>query len=152
MKLTKAQSQKLLRERGISVTEACDKCGRLLGSVRWTRRGEPGEWCSAACREGVSVSASAQKSAATMPLASVRRERIGARPAGRPRKHGNNAEKCRHYRQRRKNGLVTGNTPSELTENAQVADAKNSSYVVMPIPATLLPGKTVESFSAEESE
>ena len=57
MKLTKEQSQKLLRERGIWVTEACDKCGRLLGSVRYTRRGEPGEWCSESCRDGVDAGA-----------------------------------------------------------------------------------------------
>lgn len=53
MKLTKEQSQKLLHERGIWVTEACDKCGRLLGAVRYTRRGESGEWCSELCRDGV---------------------------------------------------------------------------------------------------
>jgi len=53
MKLTQEQSQKLLRERGIWITEACDRCGKLLGSVRWTRKGEPGEWCSAACRDGI---------------------------------------------------------------------------------------------------
>jgi hypothetical protein len=54
MKLPREQSQKLLREFGIWVTEACEKCGQLLGSVRWTRKGERGEWCSAACRDGVS--------------------------------------------------------------------------------------------------
>jgi hypothetical protein len=53
MKLTREQSQKLVQERGIWVTNACDRCGRLLGAVRWTRRGEPGEWCSALCRDGV---------------------------------------------------------------------------------------------------
>ena len=40
-------------ERGIYVTEACDTCGQLLDPVRYTRRGEPGEWCSRACRDGV---------------------------------------------------------------------------------------------------
>jgi hypothetical protein len=54
MKLKREQSQKLLRDRGIWITEACDRCGQLLGSVRWTRRGDPGEWCSATCRDGVS--------------------------------------------------------------------------------------------------
>ena len=52
MRLAPKQSLKLLRERGIWITEACDKCGRLLGSVRWTKRGEPGEWCSRECRDG----------------------------------------------------------------------------------------------------
>jgi hypothetical protein len=53
MKLTMEQSRRLMQERGIWVTAACDRCRRLLGAVRWTRRGEPGEWCSAPCREGV---------------------------------------------------------------------------------------------------
>jgi hypothetical protein len=53
MRLTREQTEKLLRERGIWITEACDKCGKLLGAVRWTRRNEPGEWCSAECRDGV---------------------------------------------------------------------------------------------------
>jgi len=55
MKLTRNQGQKLLHERGVWITEACDKCGRLLGSVRWTRKDEPGEWCSAECRDGIRV-------------------------------------------------------------------------------------------------
>src|SRR5580704_8248650 len=58
MKLSREQSQKLLQERGIWITNACDKCGQLLGAVRWTRRGEPGEWCSAECRDGIKISRS----------------------------------------------------------------------------------------------
>ena len=58
MKLNKEQSERLLRKRGIWVSDACDKCGQLLGSVRWTRKDEPGEWCSLACRDGVSKSSS----------------------------------------------------------------------------------------------
>jgi hypothetical protein len=57
MKLTREQSQKLLQECGIWSTEVCDRCGQLLGSVRWTRAGQPGEWCSAECRDGVKVAA-----------------------------------------------------------------------------------------------
>jgi hypothetical protein len=53
VKLNRQQSQKLLQERGIWITEACDRCGRLLGSVCWTQRGAPGDWCSAECRDGV---------------------------------------------------------------------------------------------------
>lgn len=53
MKLSREQSQKLLRERGIWTTEACDRCGNLLGSIRWTRKGESGEWCSTECRDGI---------------------------------------------------------------------------------------------------
>ena len=46
MKLTREQVQKLLQDRGIWVTNACDTCGQLLGAVRWTCKGESGEWCS----------------------------------------------------------------------------------------------------------
>ena len=53
MKLNQEQRQKLLHELGIGVTEACDKCGQLLGSIRWTRRSKPGEWCSPLCRDGL---------------------------------------------------------------------------------------------------
>ena len=42
--------RRLLEDRGICPTEACDKCGQLLGAVRFTRRGESGEWCSKECR------------------------------------------------------------------------------------------------------
>jgi hypothetical protein len=55
MRLTQNQSQKLLHERGSWITGTCDKCGRLLGSSRWTRKGEPGEWCSAVCRDDMGV-------------------------------------------------------------------------------------------------
>lgn len=52
MKLTIKQSQKILVGRGVYVTEACDRCGQLLAEVRFTVKGEPGEWCSRECRDG----------------------------------------------------------------------------------------------------
>jgi hypothetical protein len=57
MRLRREQCEKLLSELGIWVTEACDKCGQLLGSVGWTRKDGPGEWCSRACRDGIAVGA-----------------------------------------------------------------------------------------------
>jgi len=132
MNLTREQSQKLLQERGIWVTDACDKCGQLLGAVRRTRRGEPGEWCSAPCRDGTS----GPRSIATATQATAHRQRIGARPVGRPRKHENNAEKCRAYRKRLNNGLATRNTPWEVTENAQLANAENGSPAVHVVRRT----------------
>lgn len=70
--------RRLLAERGIYVNEACDKCGQLLGAVRWTRRGELGVWCSKACRGDA--------------------ERPAIHRGGRPRKHATNAERQRVYR------------------------------------------------------
>lgn len=52
MKLTPEQSRKVLAEHGCWITEACDRCGKLLGAVRYTLRGQSGEWCSQLCRDG----------------------------------------------------------------------------------------------------
>jgi hypothetical protein len=57
MRLKREQCEKLLSELGIWVTEACDKCGQLLGSIRWTRQGECWEWCSKSCRDGIAAGA-----------------------------------------------------------------------------------------------
>jgi hypothetical protein len=113
MKLTREQSQRLLNQHGIWIPEACDKCGQVLGSVRWTRRAEPGEWCSAECRDGKAAK-SEQKVA--------RQARLGSKPAGTPKKHKSSAEKCRNYRELFKAGSVTRSTPLEVTENMQVTE------------------------------
>jgi hypothetical protein len=57
MRLTEEQSRELLRLHGVYVTEACDKCTRILGHVRYTIKDQPGEWCSRLCRDGVEHSA-----------------------------------------------------------------------------------------------
>ena len=44
------QREQLLDERGITPTLVCDKCGQVLGAVVYTKRGEPGTWCSKECR------------------------------------------------------------------------------------------------------
>jgi hypothetical protein len=46
MRLTEEQSRSLLVKHGAYVTEVCDKCGKILGPVRFTRYGQTGEWCS----------------------------------------------------------------------------------------------------------
>jgi hypothetical protein len=53
MKLTEEQIRELFRRTGNYLNEACDRCGKPLAEVRYTRRGEPGEWCSEICRDGV---------------------------------------------------------------------------------------------------
>lgn len=80
MKLTTQQAYEFLQKHSVYATEACDKCGRLLGAVRYTRMGESGEWCSRECR------------------GDVQREVI--RRGGRPRKYHSNAERQRAYRGR----------------------------------------------------
>jgi hypothetical protein len=46
MRLTDVQSRDLLQKHGVYVTEVCDKCGKILGPIRFTRCGWTGEWCS----------------------------------------------------------------------------------------------------------
>jgi hypothetical protein len=45
--------EQLKRQRGLCVAEACDRCGVLLGAVRFTRAGDSGVWCSRKRRDGV---------------------------------------------------------------------------------------------------
>jgi len=83
MKLSSEQQDAIKREYGIFANEACDSCGKVLGSVRYIRRNELGEWCSEFCRDG----------AAEVEARSARR-------AGRPRKHQDSATRQRAYRAR----------------------------------------------------
>ena len=50
MMLREELRRRLLDEHSIYVKECCDKCGQILGAVRYMRRGEPGVWCSEQCR------------------------------------------------------------------------------------------------------
>lgn len=73
MRLTTAQSYALLEKHGSYITEICDKCGKGIGPVRFTRKGDSGVWCSRECRDG---------------------ERQAIRKEGRPRKY-RTEEECR---------------------------------------------------------
>jgi hypothetical protein len=50
MLLTARHTRELLSKRGFFAREICDKCGLVLGAVRFTRRGESGVWWSRECR------------------------------------------------------------------------------------------------------
>jgi hypothetical protein len=52
MQLTTAQCHALLERFGVYTGECCDRCGQILGPVRFTRRGEAGAWCCRECRDG----------------------------------------------------------------------------------------------------
>ena len=47
------QRIELLDRYGVYATSACDRCGKILGPVRFTKKDDPGEWCSRVCRGGV---------------------------------------------------------------------------------------------------
>ena len=53
MNLTEEQSREVFRRTGNYLNEVCDRCGKPLAEVRYTRRGEQGESCSPECRDGV---------------------------------------------------------------------------------------------------
>jgi hypothetical protein len=50
MQLTIERAYGLVLSHGVFARECCDKCGRPLGAVRFTQRGEVGEWCCRECR------------------------------------------------------------------------------------------------------
>ena len=50
MLLAIQKSYELLAKYGFFAREICDKCGIVLGAVRFTRRDESGVWCSRECR------------------------------------------------------------------------------------------------------
>jgi hypothetical protein len=107
MRLTEAQSRELLEKHGVYVTEVCDKCGQILGQVRFTRFGEPGEWCSRLCRDGAAI---AKPNRAT-------------RKSGRPPKYRTDRE--RRIAERRQNAIRQQAFRQRLsvTENSLVTDS-----------------------------
>src|ERR1700693_3016770 len=106
MLLTTQQSYQLLEKHGIFAREICDKCGVVLGAVRFTRRDEASVWCSRDCRgDG---------------------ERQAIRKGGRPRKYESGARKQRAYRER----LGGYENPSKIPRNKGLADTKNGSLAL----------------------
>ena len=120
MKLTEEQSQRLLRGRGIWITEACNQCRQLLGSIRWTRRGEPGEWCSIACRDGIEAGVSKSKSKGCLECG-IRLDAKRADAKFCSRTHMMRYRRCKLSKSLGKRQII-GNTPIEKQE---LADPKN---------------------------
>jgi hypothetical protein len=53
VQLNSQQGYELLRRYGVFARECCDKCGTVLGAVRFTRKGRPeATYCSRLCRDG----------------------------------------------------------------------------------------------------
>jgi hypothetical protein len=111
MMLREELRRRLLADRGVYAKECCDKCGAILGAVRFTRRGETGVWCSKECRgDG---------------------ERPAIRKGGRPRKYGTvearrdaeqrqNAERQRVFRASQRNGKPPCTLPEIKDLRAQI--------------------------------
>lgn len=128
MRLATQQACELLAKRGIYVKECCGRCGRLLGPVSYTRKGEDGVWCSRECRGDV------QRQAIPM--------------GGRPRKHETGADRQRAYR-----GRVLGVTkPSRSFAETKELQAQKSPLSTTPLTRPL-PGleTAANAFSVEEA-
>jgi hypothetical protein len=137
MHLSFQQSRKLLEKYGAFADSVCDRCGLILGAVRFTRQGECGEWCSRECRGDT-------------PKQSIRR-------GGRPRKYPTeaarrraeriqNAERQKAFRRRvRRNGKPPCNTT--ITKDLQARKTPLSWYPLTSpktaLPQTQIPHKGV---------
>ena len=111
--------KRLLEERGVYVTEACDTCGQLPGPVRYTRKDDPGVWCSRACRDGQNAATPGKCRGCG---ASLEGKRKGSKWCGEP---------CRRMAgyQHKPNNKIN---PRIDLENKGLADAKMASLVVHP--------------------
>jgi hypothetical protein len=111
MKLTTQQGYSLLDSHGSYITEVRDACGKGIGAVRFTRKDDPGVWCSRECRGDVQQ----------------------MHRGGRPKKYRNpqeaQAAKIKLQRLRR-NGLNEAKPPSKVTGIKELADSKIASLVV----------------------
>lgn len=118
MRLARGQSYALLERFGCYVTHMCDKCGKVLAPVSYTRKGESGEWCSAECRGDIS-----------------RLMRRGGRPQKYRSREEKRAAKTRQQQVYRANGRGVEKTLLHSATNKELAGAKNASLVVPPYPA-----------------
>jgi hypothetical protein len=53
MRLTAEQQARVFATHGVCANQACDKCGKVLAEIRWTRRDMPETYCSRLCRDGI---------------------------------------------------------------------------------------------------
>jgi hypothetical protein len=53
MRLTPEQQAQAFAAYGVRANQACDRCGKVLAEIHWTRRDMPETYCSRLCRDGV---------------------------------------------------------------------------------------------------
>ena len=128
MMLSTAQAYDLLAKHGVYALEACERCGAILGALRFMRTGDTGVWCSRECRgDG---------------------ERPAIRKGGRPRKYESDAEEQRPYRSR---VLGVAKPPLQLARNKALADAKSGS-LDYPHTGSIRGGRFVVECSSRQAQ
>ena len=120
MRLTESQSRELLGKYRAYVTEVCDKCGKILGNVRFTRYVEPGEWCSRLCRDGAVAAA---RNDAT-PRGG-RPPKYQTEPERRAAERQQHTIRQQHYRRR----LSVTENPLQVTHSTWVQKLKIGSWL-----------------------
>ena len=76
MLLSREQVRNLLLKRNVCADEACSKCGKVLGELRFTSSSRPGEWCSRECRDGANALTPGKCRGCGTPLIGLRRGTI----------------------------------------------------------------------------
>jgi hypothetical protein len=117
VRLTTQEAYELLAKHGVYARDICDKCGAVLGAVRFTRRGDAGVWCSRECRgDG---------------------ERRAIRKTGRPRKYENGDERRTAKTQQQRNYRLR---PSVEKTVCIQSETKGLQAQKWPLSTTPLPG------------
>jgi hypothetical protein len=116
MRLTNQQSYELLEKHRVFAREICDKCGTVLGAVRFTRRGQPVTYCSRECRES--------------QWHAIRK---GRRPIKYESEEQRRIAKTRQQRDYRLRPGVE-KTPSQIGRNKELKGANNDTLAVLPYP------------------
>jgi hypothetical protein len=53
VRLTVDQQARAFADYGICVNDVCDRCGKVLAEISWTRKDMQETYCSRLCRDGV---------------------------------------------------------------------------------------------------
>jgi hypothetical protein len=117
MLLAVQQSYEILEKHGVYARECCDRCGQLLGAVRFTRKDESGVWCSRACRGDD--------------------ERRATRRGGRPQKYENGGERRAAKTRQQQNYRSRPGVEKTTCIQSETKDLQTQKW---PLSTTPLPG------------
>jgi hypothetical protein len=115
MLLAIQKSYELLAKYGFFAREICDKCGTVLGAVRFARRDESGVWCSRECK------------------GDIQRETI--RKGGRPRKYESPTERrsAKTRQQRGYRAISVWKKPLRIVSKTKDLQARKSGLSTTPL-------------------
>jgi hypothetical protein len=114
--LTVQQSYALLEKHGVFARECCNRCGQLLGAVRFTRRNESGVWCSRECRSDVRMA-------------------VLLKP-GRPRKYQNGNERRAAKTKQQRNYRLRSSVEKTVCIQSETKDLQAQRSPLSTIPLT----------------